>query len=282
MKKITVVGHSAYDYIFTVDFLPSKNQSSYIKKWKRCYGGGGANISVGIARMGGRSRLYTVGGKDFKSYENFLNKNNVELILKRSNKKTARAYIFNAGDQQVMYFYWGSSVEMENMRGIKSEYLHIAPCHPNLAIKMAEKAKFFAFEPGQDLKKFEKRDISYIIEKADIVFCNETEIEEMKKLANLRKKEVIVTLGKKGSLIYNSKIKIPSIPCNVLDTTGAGDAYKAGFWTGFIKGYEIEKCCKIGAVLSSFVVEKIGAQNFPSIAKMVERYKNYFGEYIDI
>jgi len=282
MEKITVVGHSAFDYIFIVESLSSKNQSSYIKKWKKCYGGGGANISIGIAKMGGKSRLYTVGGKDFKRYENFLNKNNVEFILKRSNKKTARAYIFNAGNEQIMYFYWGSSIEMKNMRGIKSEYLHIAPCHPKLALRMAEKAGFFAFEPGQDLKKFEKKDISYIIEKADIVFCNETELRQMSKITNLRRKEVIVTLGDKGSLIYKSGTKIPAIPCRAVDTTGAGDAYKAGFWAGFMKGCEIEKCCKIGTAVSSFVVEKIGAQNFPSMKKLSERYKNYFGEEIDI
>ncbi|HEC76445.1 MAG TPA: carbohydrate kinase family protein [Thermoplasmatales archaeon] len=282
MKKITVVGHSAFDYIFIVDSLSPKNQSSYIKEWKRCYGGGGANISIGIAKMRGKSRLYTVGGKDFKRYENFLNKNNVELILKRSNEKTARAYVFNAENEQIMYFYWGASVEMKNMKGIKSEYLHIAPCHPKLALRMAEKADFFAFEPGQDLKKFEKKDISYIIEKADIVFCNETELMQINKMTELRGKEVIVTLGNKGSLIYKSGIKIPAITCRTVDTTGAGDAYKAGFWVGFMKGFEIEKCCKIGTAVSSFVVEKIGAQNFPSMEKLSERYKNYFGEKIEI
>jgi len=274
---ITVVGHSAYDYIFQVENYPSINHSSYINEWKKCYGGGGANISVGIASLGGKSRLYTAGGMDFKRYESYLRKKGIELILHKSNNKTARAYIFNKNGEQIMFFYWGASKEMEKMKGIPTDYLHIAPCHPKLAIEMAEKAKFFAFEPGQDLKKFKKDELSHIVEKADIIFCNEIELNQMEKLVKLKGKEVIVTMGGKGSVIYRSGKKIPSLPAKVIDATGAGDAYKAGFWIAFMKGYEMEECCKIGSVVSSFVVEKIGAQTFPMWDEVEERYKKYFG-----
>ena len=276
--KITVVGHTAYDFIFIVGEHAKLDQSSYITKWKKCYGGGAANIAVGIKKLGGKSKLYSVAGRDFKRYENYLKKIGVELSLYRSNKPTARAYIFNAGEKQIMYFYWGASEEMGKMKAIKSDFLHIAPCHPKLALEMAEKAKFFAFEPGQDLKKFDKESLAYVVEKADIIFCNETELKEMEKRVGIRNKEIIVTLGKKGSIICSRRLKIKAIPAKVIDTTGAGDAYKVGFWVAFSKGYDIETCCKFGSVVSSFIVEKIGAQNYPNWKKVEKRFSKHFGK----
>jgi len=276
--KVTVVGHVAYDYIFMVERHAKLNQSSYITEWKKCYGGGAANIAVGIKKLGGKSKLYSVAGRDFKRYENYLKKIGVELDLYRSKKPTARAYIFNANGKQVMYFYWGASEKMEKMKAIKSNFLHIAPCHPKLALEMAEKTEFFAFEPGQDLKKFDKGSLAYMVEKADIIFCNEIELKEMEKKVGIKNKEVIVTLGKKGSMIYNKKLKIKAIPAKVVDATGAGDAYKAGFWVAFSKGYDIETCCKFGSVVASFIVEKIGAQNYPSWEKVEKRFSKHFGK----
>ena len=273
---ITVVGHTAYDYIFNVENHPLLNHSSYILKWNKFYGGGGANIAVGISKFGIKSKLYSAIGIDGKRYENYLKKLGISLNFYRSNKKTARAFIFNSKKGQKMYFYWGASEEMEKMRGIKSEILHIAPCHPKLAIKMAENSEFFAFEPGQDLKKYCKEEIEYMIENADIIFCNEIEYKYLKKFEI--RGNIIVTLGNKGSIIYKSGKRIPAIPSKQIDATGAGDAYKAGFWFGLLNGYDLEVCCKLGSISASFVIEKMGAQNFPNLEKLKNRYEKYFGK----
>jgi len=278
MREITVVGHCAYDYIFTVAKHLSGDGSSYIEEWKRCYGGGGANIAVGITKLGGKSKLYSIAGRDFKRYEKYLNRVGVKTLLNRSEKRVARAYIFNAGEEQIIYFYWGASEDMRKMKGIKTKYLHIAPCHPELAVKMVEKGDFIVFEPGQDLKRFDRETLSYIIEHSEIIFCNENEMKQMEKLIDMRGKNIIVTLGKKGSIIRSKKIKIPSLPAKTKDATGAGDAYKAGFWIGLMKGYEMEDCCRIGSVVASFVVEKIGAQHFPSWERMEKGYRKFFGK----
>jgi ribokinase len=268
---ITVVGHIAYDFIFNLE------NSHYINNFKKCYGGGGANIAIGLACLGKKSQIYSVAGIDFKKYENYLKNFNLKNKIKKSDKKCARAYIFNTGKEQKTYFYWGASEEMERMKGIKTSVLHISPCHPKLAIKMAEKSEFFAFEPGQDLKKFSKKELEYIIEKADIIFCNEYEAKILKKI-QFRNSEMIITLGEKGSIIYSEKKKIPPVKAKCVDTTGAGDAFKAGFWYGWLEGYDIEKCCKIGSTLASFVIEKFGAQNFPKYEDFIARYEKNFGK----
>lgn len=272
MKEVSIVGHAAYDYIFFIDEHPQLDESSYIMKWRRHYGGGAANIAVGIAKLGGKSRLIAAVGNDFKAYENYLKKVGVKLSIYKFKGKTARAFIFNGKRGQVMYFYWGVATQMQNIKARETEYLHIAPCHPKLAIKMAEKSKFFAFDPGQDIKKYSKEEISYIAEKADIIFCNEKELKKLENLINLGNKEVIVTLGKKGSMIYKNRKRIEAIRAKQVDVTGAGDAYKSGFWVAFLKGYSIEDCCKIGSIVASYAIQKEGAQNFPTWNEVMKKF----------
>jgi len=279
--EITVVGHAAYDYIFIVEKHPGMDESVYIKKWKKFYGGGGANIATGFSHLGGKSTLYTVAGSDFGRYEKYLKRKGVKTLLERSEKRTASAFIFNDPSTQKSYFFWGASEDMKKMKGIKSKHLHIAPCHPELAMKMAEKSEFFAFEPGQDLRKYTLEELSYMVENAGIIFCNEREYNYMRKNISLQGKDVVVTLGGRGSRIYRGE-KITSIKAvkarRFIDATGAGDAYKAAFWYAFLKGKDMEKCCRFASVFASFVVERMGAQIYPSLDRILKRYERSFGE----
>ena len=271
--KLSVLGHTAYDYIFDVPYHPEKGYSIYIKNYTRHYGGGAANICYGAKKLGMNCRLISSFGRDCKRYEEHLKKHGVELHIYKSRKKMARAFIFNA-DEQISYFYWGASEDMNRISPLKSDYLHIAPSHPEAAIKMASHAKFFSFEPGQDIPRYGKGQLQYLIEHADILFCNEFEIKKIEKIANLKGKDVIVTLGKKGCMIYKNGKIIPSIPQKAVEPTGAGDAFKATFWTLFLKGYDIEKCCYIANIASSFIVQYRGAQNNRAWNKIAREVKN--------
>ncbi|MEG0647380.1 MAG: PfkB family carbohydrate kinase, partial [Bacteroides sp.] len=71
----------------------------------------------------------------------------------------------------------------------------------------------------------------------------------------------IVKVGSKGSYIRKGteKIEVEAIPVEkVLDTTGAGDYFAAGFLYGLTCGYSLEKCAKIGSILSGNVIQVIG------------------------
>jgi ribokinase len=71
-------------------------------------------------------------------------------------------------------------------------------------------------------------------------------------------------MGENGCLIYSQNIDnaihIPAYKIkDVIDVTGAGDAFIAGFLAGYIRGYSIEKCGQMGNELASKVIQKIGA-----------------------
>ena len=96
-------------------------------------------------------------------------------------------------------------------------------------------------------------------------FAFDEDDEETRAFIKRRKAQgakcVIATLGSNGSIAYdgNEYYKYGIVPCNVVDTMGAGDSYIAGFLDGALKGMSIPECMKRGAENSSITIEYNGA-----------------------
>jgi len=106
----------------------------------------------------------------------------------------------------------------------------------------------------------------------DILISNENEVNELMNSKTLidsinklipLKKLIVVTKGEGGSLaIYNNEI----ITCDsvkvskVLDVTGAGDLFAAGFLKEYLEILDIKKCLTTGSMLASQIIQKIGAR----------------------
>jgi sugar/nucleoside kinase (ribokinase family) len=72
---------------------------------------------------------------------------------------------------------------------------------------------------------------------------------------------VVVTMGNKGVTVYNQsgQIHYPANKLNVLDTTGAGDSFAAGFITSFYQKKGLKECLKAGNESAANCVSKLGA-----------------------
>ena len=73
----------------------------------------------------------------------------------------------------------------------------------------------------------------------------------------------IVKVGARGSLIRKGteEVHVEAVPVkNVVDTTGAGDFFAAGFLYGLTCGYSLEKCGNIGSILSGEVIQVVGTE----------------------
>jgi len=117
----------------------------------------------------------------------------------------------------------------------------------------------------QDFNNLLKNDL-------DILIGNENEINELTNKKNLLdsinqlkelNKLIIITRSKNGSLaiqnneiIYHHSSKVDKI----LDLTGAGDLFAAGFLKEYLEKSEIKKCLMTGSVLASKIIQKIGAR----------------------
>ena len=92
---------------------------------------------------------------------------------------------------------------------------------------------------------------------------------------------VVVTLDAEGSILHaqGREHRIPVIPVEAVDPTGAGDAYRAGFLAAYHRGHTPLTSCRVGAVTASFVVERAGCQtHLPDWNQMVARYWTHFGD----
>ena len=290
-SKVSIVGHIAYDHIFTIPYFPSKNHSIYIHKMGTYFGGGAGNIATGVASLGGNCEIISAVGNDFtySTYEKHLKKLNIELILQKSQHPTACAYIFiDAHKNQITYFSWGASKDITQIKNRQCTFLHLAPCSPKICTLLSTSADFVAFEPGQDLLKFDGHTLRYCLKKSHIFFCNNYELQHITDILGIPKDDIfqlagttLVTYGKKGSKLHTEETTytIKAIPAKAVDPTGAGDGYRAGFWIGKIRGYDDLTACRFGSIVSSFVVTTMGAQtNIPSWKKIVSIYAKYFGD----
>jgi len=87
-------------------------------------------------------------------------------------------------------------------------------------------------------------------------------IAEIARLAALHEKLFIVTLGAAGSVAYsgNEKVECAAVPvANVVDTTGAGDAYAAAFLAAYCRGDDVLSAMKKGAALAATVIGRLGS-----------------------
>ena len=289
---IHIVGHTAIDHISRVSALPAKNESSTILCRDVLFGGGAANIATGIARLGGEVTLVSAVGEDFSGsdYEAWLEKNGVcTEFYTVSGKNTPTAFMFTDPlGNQITFFEWGASEIFKGSVPPSFPFVHMATADPGFNVKVAEKADFSSFDPGQDLHRYSAEQLYSILSKISLLFANHHEVNSMCRMMHISQEDLttmvpmaVLTSGARGSMLYQrgENEHIPAIPVRMVDPTGAGDAYRAGFLTAYTRGLPPAICCRVGTVAASYVVEVEGCQtNLSDWSMMKSRYENFFGE----
>ena len=289
--QISVCGHLCNDYILAVEEYPAVGTSCRVVDRKNYYGGGAANIAVGIAKLGGSAELIAAVGRDYPGspYEHHLRDTGVATRLFHTDVENCSTafMVNNAAGDQITYFEWGAGSLFETADSPALSFVHMATGDADFNVKIARQAEFASFDPGQDVKYYDAAHLRDIFSHIDLLIYNNFESEIMCNKLGWTEEELIaavpvaiLTKGKDGSILYadGDTVEIPACPVQLVDPTGAGDAYRAGLLTAYRRGYALPICCKIGAVTSSFAVEKIGTQtNLADWDRMSERYAGQFG-----
>lgn len=256
--------------------------SILIDKLENSHGGIAANIAYSLSMLGDHPILLGTVGQDAKKYMDILKENGVDTgHVKYSDKPTSTFTVLtDQDDNQIGGFYPGAMEDNKNLS--LSEWkdqnilVVISANDPqamrNFVSQCKEYNLKYVYDVSQQVNNISGQDISAGIEGAYIVIVNDYEREVMAQKINLQSIKLakippifITTLGSKGSIIegsdLNSPIKIPSVkPSSVVDPTGAGDAFRAGFLHGFSRGGSLKKCGQIGSLLASYAIEKQGTQ----------------------
>jgi len=288
---IHIVGHTAVDHISRVSHLPKENQSTHITERRILFGGGAANIAAGIAVLGEEVTLHSCVGDDFagSDYEKWMEKLGIRrqfFTVPDTHTPTAFMFTDDAGDQMT-FFEWGASKAFATSAAPSLPLVHMATADPEFNCRVAEKSEFVSFDPGQDVFWYSKEQLESILGNSDILFANKHEVQKMCETLQVTKEALIkmvgmavFTMSGDGSTLYagGSEHVIPAVPVTLCDPTGAGDSYRAGFLSAYVRGYTPLECCRAGTVTASYVVEHTGCQtHLPTWDQMLERYARHFG-----
>lgn len=272
-----------------VDFETSGNILSYTKNLKQSLacGGSAANTARSLAELKIETAYLGKIGVDDKG-KFFLNdtiRAGVNPLLKESSTPTGTAIALVSKDSERTFAtYLGAAAELTPDDIDESLFdgygiLHIEGYlifNQILIEKAVRMAKKCGLTVSIDLASYNVVEINldfikYLVsEYVDIVFANEEEAkaftgkepeDALDEIAG-NCKIAVVKIGEKGSLVKSGQFchKEGVIVVNAVDTTGAGDNYAAGFLYGLAKGFSLDKCAKIGALLSGHVIEVIGTK----------------------
>ncbi len=286
---LIITGSIAYDYImdfpgkFGDHIMPDKihniNLSFIVSKFERRCGGVAGNISYNLGLLNTHHTLFSYAGKDFEEYKKHLEKNGVStknvLIDHKVHTATGFAMADNTHNQIWGYFYGAADNNARlklNSIGKQGDLVFVGPTGAKgsmCMVKQCIKSKTeYIFDPGFILTEVTNEDLELGVTHANIIVGNDYEItlikRRVKKWKSLFKdKIVITTLGAKGAQIESSgeliKIK-PIKPKKVVDPTGAGDAWRAGFLAGYQRGFDLKTCGQMGSVASTYAIENYGTQ----------------------
>jgi adenosine kinase len=243
------------------------------------FGGNAGNIAHNLAMLGEKPIIISAAGEDFEKYRNSLEERGIDtsritIIL---DKKTAFVNIItDLDDNQIAAFHAGALAYAPVPQTFpkEAEIAIVGPESIDVMLKRVfvykEKSLPYVFDPAQQLPRFSGEDLKKCIEGGKILIGNDYEIGLIVQktglsLESLVKKVeiVIMTLGEKGSHIYtrNNILEVkPVIPKKVIDPTGAGDAYRAGFVSALLEGKGLEECGKLASWVASKAIEYYGAQ----------------------
>jgi len=308
--NIYISGSMAYDRImdfpgkFSDHILPDKihilNVCFNVNGMYEKFGGTAGNIAYSLSLLDEKPYIIATMGKDYQNYFNWLDKNNISVdgIRIIHEEFTAGAYITtDMADNQITGFNPGamkypSGYTFENLNPEDSITL-IAPGNlydmQEYARICRDKSIHYICDPGQSLTKWEGKTLTDWLDGSMLLISNDYEFEMVMKMTGIDKKGllgltkiIITTLGEKGSLISTSEFDV-TVPAakvdNVVDPTGAGDAYRAGLLKGIAMGRDIETAARIGTVAAAYAVEKYGTQeHYYPYEGFIERYRSNFGE----
>ncbi len=119
-------------------------------------------------------------------------------------------------------------------------------------------------------------------EDVDLLFCNQHELkalyqrDELNQAVEEARREVSIlacTLGNEGAVVASGKQlhRVPARPGPVVDVTGAGDLFAAGFLYGLTAGFNLELCARLGCLSAGEVIRHVGARPKTDLRTLVQR-----------
>ncbi len=313
MRRLLIAGSLAYDFILHFPGLLGERLSSLrirdacnitlpASTMGRYFGGCGGNVSYTLGLLGEPPRLLSIGGDDLGEYRQHLEAVGVDFSCVRQvdHLHTATCVIITDDSQNRVVGFFGGATDLASeldLQACLDETIGgciIVPDDGPAMVRFAEACRSsglpFIFDFGSQASGLSAEQLRQGVDQADAVVCNEYELsifqaktgwslEQLWKCTPM----VVVTRGEHGSLLHprgQEVVEVPACPLRrpPADSTGAGDAYRAGLGLGWLRGLPWVDCARLGSTASAFVLESVGTQGHRfNRQEFILRYQENFG-----
>ncbi|MEZ3143785.1 carbohydrate kinase family protein [Halobaculum sp. MBLA0143] len=243
MTDVLCAGHVNWDVTLRVAELPAPDGEVQLRGTAEAGGGSAANVAVNLAGLGATAAVFGSTGDDEtgERARRELVASGVETHLVRADGETAVKYLIVDGNGEVMVLSGDGENEAFRAADLPPAALETDVCHltsqaPSVAAGLTERARdhgaTVSLAPG---RRIADRDFSAALSRAALVFVNEREAAALGTEPwgdGLRPDAaLVVTLGDDGAAVHtrDRTVEHPGFEATPLDTTGAGDAFAAGY-----------------------------------------------------
>lgn len=252
------------------------NASLPISEYRTCYGGCGGNIAYGLGILGVPTVLLSHAGRDFLTdYQSHLLAHHIDcqfVAVDPEAEFSARCTILSDDHgNQITGFYPGNADASRRASAqavceqTNADFALLGPEAPALMSKQARELASanipFIFDPGQWVSEFTEEELEEMLSFKPMIFANEHEVEVIRaKLAmtldelSARVPLLARTKGAEGVDLFidGACHAIQAVKADVIaDTTGSGDAFRAGFIFGLTQGCDLVEAAKLGTIVAA-------------------------------
>jgi len=280
---LVTVGHFAIDFVHSPKIVSSKPT----------LGGPPTYVSVAAAKLGAKVSVISKVGEDFSNtYVKWLKNNKIDLSgLKQVKDASTTQFVIKyqkSWKRKLQLKARAPPISASDLPdSLQARAVHVAPIANELSeevvTKLRKATRILSLDPQGFVRNFDKKgSVSLkswkgrsVLEQADVYKSSLNEIEAVTETNNLQLatkrisdygvKIVIVTRGVHGSTVFfdNRLYNIPAYASkNVLDPTGAGDAFSGAFLAEYVREKDPLWCACVGSASASFVVEGVGPERF--------------------
>jgi adenosine kinase len=249
-------------------------------------GGVAANIAFGLGVLGRAPVLVGAVGPDFDDYRAWLERHRVDCahLLVSATAHTARFTCTTDDDQcQLASFYPGAMSEARDialapvLEASAADLVLVGANDPDAMLAHTDEARrlgvAFAADPSQQLPRLDTDACRSLVDGAKFLFTNEYEWELLTRRTGWGADEImrrvglrVTTLADKGCLLVSAdgdETHVDAVPAReVVDPTGVGDAFRAGFIAGIGGGLTAERAAQLGSLIATLVLETSGTQEW--------------------
>ncbi|MGQ9508854.1 MAG: carbohydrate kinase family protein [Thermodesulfobacteriota bacterium] len=251
-------------------------------------GGSAANTMVALARMGFQTKFIGKVGKDEEG--DFLIKNlrpvQTDFIIREGKSGICLVVLDHHQDRFLLVQGNANNTlrfEEINLSALSNiSWLHLTSFIDESPLEAQKEllrdldpSVQVSIDPGEIYAKKSLAKIRPLIERAQLLFLTEKELTLLtskdswsgaKFLLEMGPSVIICKRGKKGSYIFTRELffEIPSIEVEVVDNTGAGDVYNAGFLAGYLLGMSLETCALFATHIAAKSLTGYGRDRYPN------------------